>query len=107
MIINDADRQHRARQAMRGFDVSPTRSSNAQGILALCLVVLGMASCHFVPAHSAEPPQSALIVTGATTKQVVNVMSDGQLYWNGRLVTTDAQFRAAMLQAMVGMRCSQ
>lgn len=88
------------------------------GYIVLIVLALLVATCHYAPAHSAEPAHTPLVATVAptftpalivygSTKEVVRVQADGQLYWNGRLVTTDADFRAAMLQAIRGMRCSQ
>lgn len=61
-----------------------------------------------IPSPSALHIAAMTITNERTTPaETVKVLGNGRIFWNGREVTTDAQLRAAMLQAMRGMRCTQ
>jgi hypothetical protein len=70
----------------------------------LCLTV-AVASAGEDPRKSAmlsgaQFSQSHSFHLSATARDVVSISSDGRIFWNGREVKTDADFRAAMLTAM-------
>jgi hypothetical protein len=53
-----------------------------------------------------KPPSVATVSTvmdvgtGIVSETIVKVMPDGRLYWRGREVTTDTDFRASILDAI-------
>lgn len=111
-MIDDVERHQQARDAMRGLPITPTSPLiGTPGWIVVVLMGILLATCVGGHAHSADQPtpapQASLMIYGGSIKPVVKVQSDGNLYWNGRLVTTDAQFKAAVLEALRGQRCSQ
>ena len=45
----------------------------------------------------AQTPPDILVVQANNAKEVIKITPTGELYWNGRLVETDTDFKAAML----------
>lgn len=39
-----------------------------------------------------------LLICGKDAKEVIRIANDGGIYWNGREVETDEDFKAAMLE---------
>ena len=53
----------------------------------------------FTITDTAEGPAHIMKVLGGETgtREVIRISQDGKLFWNGREVETDDEFRAAML----------
>ena len=50
-----------------------------------------------------DPAPSALRIALPNNVEVIRIAADGRLYWRGREVVTDADFRAAMLDLAATM----
>jgi hypothetical protein len=46
---------------------------------------------------------SVLIISDTQHRLVVEIRADGRIFWRGREVKTDREFRAAMKEVMSGM----
>lgn len=92
-----------AQQELTHLDNGTIRSPSAPSLTGECTTER---PCVWTPPPATPPP--ALVMTlGVPAREIVRVDPDGHIFINGRKVSTDAQYRAAIKAILLGaMGCT-
>lgn len=69
---------------------------------SLTVIVLSLMACaaNSVEPSSAMPPRPFIFGVYSGSEEIIRIAHDGKIYWRGREVTTDDQYRKALLEAI-------